>query len=717
VNIIRTPLSGRGFECFSEDPLLTARIAVAYVRGVQDAGVAATAKHYVANDSETDRRTYDARISESVLRELYLPPFEACVAEADVFLVMAAYNSVNGATMTANAALLNDLLKSEWGFAGVVVSDWSATTSTVPSALAGLDIVMPGPRGPWGDKLVAAVRSGAVPESAIDDKVARLLSLARRVGGLNSANGDGAAARSGTTPHGLVDPVLLREVTARSFVMLSNDRGLLPLQAAKVRKLALIGPNAVDPQTQGGGSVRVLPAVQTRLAESLANSLGSAATVSVHQGCLTSHTVAAPADGTVVDPVSGTPGVRLQIRDDEGEVLYDAPFRSSVATWWDGLPDIVHLPGSEVTMRARYRPSASGRHVVGAAGVGRLRVSVDRTLVAEAITLPPHDIVEALSKPPELRVPVDFEAGRDVEIQVDYRPELRFVTLRLGIAPVLEDDRLIEEAAKAAAQSDVAVVVVGSAEGTESEGYDRESLALPGRQDELVSRVAAANPNTVVVVNSGMAVLMPWARDVAAIVHAWLPGQAFGDALADVLLGVMEPGGRLPVSLPRAESDAPVLAAHPEAGDLVYSEGLLVGYRGFDRAGSEPLFAFGHGLGYTEWSYESIKPNEAVIAGGEDLEVTVSIRNTGTRTGREVVQLYLEGPDDDRRRPIRVLAAFAPAAADAGEKVAVRLTVPARAFMRFDEGRRDWVANPAHYALQAGRSSRDLRLSTKVVVR
>src|SRR4029077_9616809 len=272
-NIIRTPLSGRGFECFSEDPLLTSRVAVAYVRGVQDAGVAATAKHYVANDSETDRRTYDARITESVLRELYLPPFEACVAEADVFLVMAAYNSVNGATMTANSALLNDLLKSEWGFAGVVVSDWSATTSTVPSAVAGLDIVMPGPRGPWGDKLVAAVRSGAVPESMVDDKVARLLVLARRVGGLNGANGDGAALRPGITPHGLVDPVLLREVTARSFVMLSNDRGLLPLSAAKVRKLALIGPNAVDPQTQGGGSVRVLPAVETHLAKSLAKSL------------------------------------------------------------------------------------------------------------------------------------------------------------------------------------------------------------------------------------------------------------------------------------------------------------------------------------------------------------------------------------------------------------------------------------------------------------
>jgi beta-glucosidase len=717
VNIIRTPLSGRGFECFSEDPLLTSRIAVAYVRGVQDAGVAATAKHYVANDSETDRRTYDARIKESVLRELYLPPFEACVAEADVFLVMAAYNSVNGATMTANLPLLNDLLKSEWGFGGVVVSDWSATTSTIPSALAGLDLVMPGPRGPWGDKLMAAVRSGAVPESAVDDKVARLLVLARRVGGLDRSNGAGAVPSAHITPHGLVDAVLLREITARSLVMLSNERGVLPLQAPKVRKLALIGPNAVDPQTQGGGSVQVLPAVRTNLAESLRKSLGPAAAVSVYQGCLTSYTVALPVDGSLVDPVSGKPGVHLEIRDDEGAVVHDAPFVTSVATWWDGLPDVVHLPGTEVVMRGRYRPAVDGPHVVGAAGVGRLRIAVDGSPVAEAITLPPHDIVEALSRPPELRVPVELHAGREVEVQIEFRPEARFVTLRLGIAPLLHDDRLIEEAAAAASVADVAVVVVGSAEGTESEGYDRESLHLPGRQDELVSRVAAANPNTVVVVNSGMPVLMPWAGEVAAIIQAWLPGQAFGDALADILLGVMEPGGRLPVSLPRTEADAPVLLAHPEAGDLVYAEGLLVGYRGFDRAGSDPLFAFGHGLGYTEWSYESIVPASRAISASDDLEVTANVRNSGTRSGREVVQIYLEGPDDEPSRPIRVLAAFSSVAADAGEEVAARLTVPARAFMRFDDERRAWISHPGKYTLRAGRSSRDLRLSAEVVVR
>src|SRR5712692_8606588 len=237
VNIVRTPLNGRGFECFSEDPLLTARLAVAYVRGVQEAGVGATVKHYVANDSETERRSYDALVTDQVLRELYLPPFEACVAEADVALVMAAYNSVNGATMTANRTLLRDVLKTEWGFRGVVVSDWSATSTTVPSAFAGLDLIMPGPNGPWGDLLVAAVRVGAVPEAEIDDKVSRLLILARRVGALNG-EADPAAAHAVAAGHrapSFVDPGLLRDAAARSFVMLTNKEGLLPLDAGSVR--------------------------------------------------------------------------------------------------------------------------------------------------------------------------------------------------------------------------------------------------------------------------------------------------------------------------------------------------------------------------------------------------------------------------------------------------------------------------------------------------
>jgi beta-glucosidase len=718
VNIIRTPLAGRGFECFSEDPLLTSRIAAAYVRGVQEAGVGATAKHYVGNDSETERRTYDARIAEHVLRELYLPPFEACVVEAGVALVMAAYNSVNGATMTANRRLLHDLLKGEWGFAGVVVSDWSATTTTVASAAAGLDLVMPGPNGPWGEHLLAAVRGGRVAEAEIDDKVARLLALARRVGALEGTDGGGRPAAGSRQP---IEPALLREVTARSFTLLSNPRGLLPLDPARLGTLAVIGPNALEPLTQGGGSIRVLPVVRPGIAESLRSALGKAAEVVEEQGCSTSATVPLPPPGSLRDPVSREPGVRLEIRSANGDLVHDVALPTSVVTWWDGLPEAINLAGSEVVMRARYRAEVDGPHVIGAAATGLVRVAVDGARLAEARTLPARDVVEALSRPPELRVPVQLRAGQEVELRVEHRPDVRgrygFVTLRLGVVPQREDDSLIEEAVATARAADVALVVVGSADGAESEGYDREGMTLQGRQDELVRRVAAANPNTVVVVNSGMPVLMPWIDEVAAVIQAWLPGQAFGEALADTLLGTVEPGGRLPISMPRSEADSPVLHAHPQGGELPYTEGLLVGYRGYDRAGSEPLFCFGHGLGYTDWRYESLTLPEAAIAAGDDLPVVVTVTNAGPRDGREVVQVYLEGPGDDPSRPIRVLAGFSPVAARPGERAEVRVTVPARSFARYDEASSGWVWPSGRYTVQAGRSSRDLRVSAEVVVR
>lgn len=719
VNIIRTPLSGRGFECFSEDPLLSARMAVAYVRGVQEAGVAATVKHFVANDSETERRTYDAHISESVLREIYLAPFEACVTEADVALVMAAYNSVNGAFMTANRSLLHDLLKGEWAFRGVVVSDWSATYTTAASARAGLDIVMPGPAGPWGDALVAAVRGGEVDEDDVDDKVSRLMVLARRVGALDGS-ADGELVHRFDERPALVDPELLRQATARSFVLLANPRGLLPIRAGSLERVALIGPNAVDPQTQGGGSIRVLPVASAPLADALGDALD--AFVTVHQGCITSATIAAPPEGSLHDPVTGRIGMRVQVRTADGSVVHDAPFPKNVVTWWDGLPPAVHRPGSEVILRARYRPPLDGPYVLGAAGVGVLRVIVDGTQVAQETTVPPRDAVEALSKPPELRVPLRLRSGHEVDLRIEHRPGARgpeegFASLRLGIGPELHDDRLIADAVIAAAEADLAVVVVGSADGTESEGYDRESMVLPGRQDELVTRVASANPNTVVVVNSGMPVLMPWAAEVAAIIQVWFPGQAFGEALSDVLSGAAEPGGRLPVSMPREAADSPVLSARPDRGELVYSEGLLVGYRGYDRRGTEPLFSFGHGLGYTEWSYEAMTTGAHAIRAGDDLSVEVSVRNTGSRTGREVVQLYLERPDDDPSRPVRVLCAFSSISAGGGETAVARLEVPARAFARYDEARREWRFAPGVYRLRAGRSSRDLSLSSEVMLR
>jgi beta-glucosidase len=420
--------------------------------------------------------------------------------------------------------------------------------------------------------------------------------------------------------------------------------------------------------------------------------------------------------------VSGEEGVRLEARTADGAVIYDEHFPRNVVTWWDGLPEGVHLPGSTLTVRARFRPEADGAHVLGVSGVGLLRVSVDGALLAEATNLPPRDVVEALSRPPELRVPLQLKAGREVEVSFEHGPNARghnqgFVAMRLGITAKIEDEGLLDEAAMAAAEADVAVVVVGSPEGEESEGYDRETMALPGRQDELVRRVAAANPNTVVVVNTGMPVLMPWAQEISAIIQVWLAGQAFGDALADVLTGAVEPGGRLPVSMPRAEADSPVLSAQPEAGTLTYGEGLLVGYRGYDRKEMEPLFCFGHGLGYTDWTYESLTASVDSIKAEEDLHLLLTVRNTGKREGREVVQVYLEGPDDDPSRPHRVLAAFSSVVANPAEQVEVQLTVPSRSLARFDEAKRDWAWRRGTYKVHAGRSSRDPRLITEVVLR
>jgi beta-glucosidase len=718
INLMRTPLAGRGFECFSEDPELTARIAVAYVTGVQSAGVTTAVKHYVGNDSETERWTYDARIAGRVLRELYLIPFEACVREAGTGMVMAAYNLVNGSRMTENAGLLREVLKGEWGFTGPVTSDWDATRSTVPTAVGGLDLAMPGPNRFWGPALAEAVRAGEVPEAMVDDKVARVLTVARRVGALNGS--DPAAAGTAASGNGgspaLIATGLLRRAVAASLVLLHNDGAALPLQEAGRRRVALIGPNAVHPVIQGGGSARVIPAAAPAPARALRAVLGAEATVTVNPGCWTWQGVPEPPAGSVSDPLTGQPGVRLDFHTADGE---ESEHRAATAlAWWDGLPPGVGWGESGVIrLHTMFRPEISGPYLLGASGVGRLTITVDRATVAEGETPVPADPVETMTRPGEIRGQVTLTAGTDAEIEVEFRPAANAqgpLALRLGITPSADEETLMDEAVAAAAEADVAVVVVGSAETSESEGYDRDTLVLPGRQDELVTRVAAANPRTVVVVNAGMPVLMPWAGQVAALLYAWLPGQAMGEALADVLFGHAEPGGRLPVTLPVAEADCPVLHAQPHDDRLDYAEGLLIGYRGYDAAGTAPLFPFGHGLGYTSWDYEALAGADTPLAPGDDLLLRVTVRNTGQRQGREVVQAYVSGAPGGQGRPVRVLGAFTSAVAAPGEAAEVALRVPARAFAVFDEASGQWAWPAGEFTVQVGRSSRDLRLSATV---
>ena len=717
INLMRTPLGGRGFECFAEDPVLTAAVATAYVRGLQSAGVAATVKHYVANDSETERWSYDARISEQVLRELYLVPFEACVREAATMLVMAAYNTVNGVRMTEHDYLLKEVLKGEWGFDGVVTSDWHAARSTAATALATLDLSMPGPDGPWGSLLARAVEEGAVHPEVLDDKIVRLLRLARRVGAVHTA---ARPARPGPAgPSGLIDPGLVRRATTRSFVLLKNEQEALPLEAAAIRSLALIGPNAFQPTIQGGGSAGVVPASVSLPAEALARALAGQAEVTAAPGCETWVMVPEPPAGSLRDPVTGEPGLRLEFIAPDGSVL-DSEHRSSAAlAWWDGVPPGIGWgENGRITLATRYRPEASGPHLLGAAGVGRLVISADGEVLADAETRVPADPVEAMTRPGEVRATVLLEAGQEVAIGLEFSPAADGegpLALSFGIALVADGDQLIADAVAAAASADAAVVVVGSAAMTESEGFDRATLTLPGRQDELVRAVAAVNSRTIVVINAGMPVLMPWASEVAAVLYAWLPGQAMGEALADVLFGTAEPGGRLPVSLPAHEQDAPVLHATPRDGVLHYDEGLLIGYRGYDRSGAVPQFPFGHGLGYTTWSYEGMQLGVVNLSPGSDLEVQVTVRNVGSRPGRETVQAYLEGPPGDGTRPIRVLGGFAIAVAEPGEEAVVTLRIPARLFARWEPGAGGWAWPRGQFTVAAGRSSRDLPLSAPVV--
>jgi beta-glucosidase len=715
INLMRTPLGGRGFECFSEDPVLSARIAAGYVAGLQSAGVGAAVKHYVGNDSETERWTYDARIAEAVLRELYLVPFEACVREAGALLVMAAYNSVNGALMTEHESLLGEVLKGEWGFTGVVVSDWSAARSTVPTAQAGLDLAMPGPKGPWGAALVEAVRSGALAEEMIDDKVLRLLGLARRVGALAGSE------LAGSERAGPVAPALLRRAAAASFVLLRNEDQALPLDPATIRTVAVLGPNAVHPVIQGGGSAAVIPGGLSTPADALGKALAGQAEVTVVAGCQTWEMVPEPPARTLWDPVSGEPGVQVEYRDADGALLGSEHRLSTVFAWWgeDGLPPGIGWGESgTVTVATTFRAESTGPHTVGAAGVGRLALAVDGELIADVETPVPADPVETMTRPGQVLGTVWLTVGQEAAVRLDFRPSADAegpLAVRLGIVASPDEEAALDEAVQAAAAADVAVLVVGSAETTESEGFDRETLRLPGRQDELIERVSAASPRTVVVVNAGMPVLMPWAGQVAAVLYAWLPGQAMGDALGDVLLGRAEPGGRLPVTMPVREADCPVLRAVPVEGRLGYDEGLLIGYRGYDAAGTAPLFPFGHGLGYTTWSYELLEAGALVLAPGADLTISVTVRNTGDRPGREVVEAYVAGPSADGR-PVRVLAAFGGVAAGPGELARVTLTLPARVFGRYDTETAQWTWPSGEFTVAVGRSSRDLRLHTGVAL-
>jgi beta-glucosidase len=707
VNLHRTPFGGRHFEAYSEDPLLTARIGTAYVTGVQDQGVATTVKHFVANDSETERFTVSIEAAGRTLRELYLAPFEAIVRQGGAWGVMAAYNSVDGVTMTEHAALQLGVLKGEWGFDGFIVSDWLAARDTVRAALGGLDIAMPARRNPWGDKLVAAVRDGLVPAEVVDEQTRRVLRLAARVGALAGAP---ESVPPESRPVVIDGPAVAREIAARSVVLAANPTGLLPLDVTGLTSVAVIGALARDARVLGGGSATVFPAHVVSPLEGLAAALPDSVKVTYAMG--------ADLRGDKLAPAAAPrwSGLRAAFRDHDGRDLHATALPTGVGRWLE-LPDGVEAEAlATVEISGQLTAEVAGTHQLGIRGLGQFVLTVAGQQTFDGLLRPAaEDVATAFLSPPEHRIAVDLAAGSVTDVSLTHRVALgtgfAAVSLSLGYAPpIVSPEDLLAEAADAAAAADVAVVVVGTTEEVESEGFDRTTLALPGRQDELVRRVRAANARTVVAVNAGSPVELPWAGDVGAVLLTWFGGQEAGHALADVLLGSTEPGGRLPTTWPARESDCPVLTTSPSDGVLRYDEGLFIGYRAYERAQITPRYPFGHGHGYTTWQYEEMTADQRAV--------TVTVRNAGARAGREVVQIYA-GPAgaDTADRPRRWLAGFATVDAGPDEARTVTIGLPQRTFQIWADGAGSgWQTVPGEYVIEAARSRADVRLSAIVHV-
>ena len=718
VNIQRTPVGGRHFECYSEDPLLTSIMGTGIVTGIQGQGVAACVKHYIANDSETDRTNYVARVDPQAMREVYLAPFEHAV-NAGAWSVMAAYNQVDDgvetAPMTDHSSLVNGLLKGELGFDGAVVSDWMATRSTVGSALGGLDLVMPGPGGPWEAALLAAVAAGEVPESVIDDKVARILLLARRVGALD-------APELALTP-GPDQAEFIRDVAVRSTVVLRRDEADPVWDRPTPGRIALIGPNAVRPHVLGGGSSTVHPPYIVSPEQGLRARFPDADLVVSRGGDsrrfapdLDLDALAIPVDGGVVTAT---------FLDDAGRELA-IHHLTSWNGWLRDLPDEAH----SVRLRVEVELAEPGDHYLEVATVGGHRILIDGELIGEDSSSAGVEVIldSSINTPDGWGTTVTVTTPRRVVIDSTHlviRAGGYGAIIRAGLRhrpPGGDWTTELAAAVDAARFAELTVVIVGTNEEVESEGWDREDLQLPGRQNELVEAVLDADPDAVIVVNAGAPVILPWLEKAKTVLWVWFPGQEAGHALAAVLAGDLEPAGRLPWTLPADEADVPVPHALPAVdGTIEYSESIHVGYRGWERLGRTPAAPFGHGLGWTTWHYESIESVEWTSDG--DLQVEVDLTNTGARDGRETVQLYLEPPADPTpgrvggvERPARWLAGFTNVDVPAGTTRRVVVTLPRRSFEAWDSTQERWITVAGSYRLRVGRSVRELRLDTAVQV-
>jgi len=716
VNIARNPLNGRTFEGFGEDPFLTSQMGVSYIKGVQDEGVGATVKHFVANSQEFHRLTINENIDERTLREIYFPAFKVAVQKAHAIAVMAAYNQVNGEFCSANHFLLNKVLRKEWHYKGLIMSDWGAVHSTFPTLNNALDLEMPTGKYLNENTILLALQSGKVKISTINSKVNNILNAEFKLQVLPKIK----------YPHHLVDSLLNATETQNSalqaaiegIVLLKNEHHLLPIEGNNKLRIAIIGPNAASARTVGGGSSEVHANFAISPLEALQKALKGKAVLQYAPGILFQYPQ--PIAPNFFYQANGVNhGLKAEFYNNDN---------------FEGKPivktakQIDYRQGAAQETPIGSNPSFKGNFTVR--WVGKIKAPVTglytfnfHSIGSVVLYLNNKEIIKAGTKnywvgEPKHISKVQLEKGKMYDIKVEYHgqpynPDMG-TSLMVTLNWYYPQNVSIKHAVSVAAHSDMALVFAGTSGHFESEGFDRKNLFLPDNQDELIRRVAQANKHTVVILTTGAPVSVnKWINHVPAVLETWFAGEFIGKAITEVLLGNSNPSGKMPITFPQSMSQEPEAVQHYTDNDTLftYSDGIYVGYRYFDTKHIKPMFPFGFGLSYTSFKYSHLKISADTTEGKFLADVSYTITNTGKRKGAEISQVYVHEQNPKIDRPFKELKGFARVNLKPGTSKTVHVKLDKEAFHYFDPQKNVWVIDPAIFQILVGSSSRNILLA------
>ncbi|WP_068544460.1 beta-glucosidase [Thalassotalea crassostreae] len=694
VNLARLPTYGRNFEYFGEDPYLASVMVIPEIKAIQANDVAANLKHYALNTQELNRQKVDAIPDERTLREVYLPVFEAGVKEAGVYTIMGAYNSFRGTNANQSKYLVNDILKGEWGFDGILLTDWDVNINTYDAAMNGLDIEMGTRAESYDDYKLAKpflkmLKEGKIPVSVLDDKVRRILRIQLRIGMMDKSRLSG---QRNIPEH----REAARKIAEEGIVLLKNE-GILPLNKDEVKNILVLGPNTDREHGKGGGSSQVKSLYEVSPIEGLQEKLGDNVNITFLRTRPETGIPAIAGDYIIrSNPGTGTPAWQQSDWKEKERKNWKH---------WAWVPDSGYTAPADsvmehVTMKTTIKPLESGVHTLKLSVVGDFRLKVNGKKVLE------HSSTDGK----EFNYPLELSTDKEYKFELQYDGNKSFI---LGWDAPSSLFSTKEEYVAAAKSADAVIYFGGLSHADDRESQDRVNMKLPNGQDEVIETLLAANPDTVIFLNAGSAVEMPWVDNAKAIMWGWYGGMEGGHAYADALFGDINPSGKMPITLPVALEDTAAIALNDyNSKESFYKEGVFIGYRWFEQQSIKPIFPFGHGLSYTTFSYDNVELSSSSISAGEELTVNVNVTNTGKVAGSEIVQLYLNDVEASVERPAKELKGFGKVHLQPGETKTVSMTLKQRDLSFWDINTNDWLAEAGQFDVHIGASHTDIKLTT-----